>query len=318
MKQLTIFIIVWGAAFGCMDTHLLDEMELWSADSETSLPDAADIGASEETGNDAANDAPGPPDTDADDHSPPLIVGQCSPGAIRVGAVCMVSDNLAAWVAFSTDEPAHITMPESVGGAVLSSDWSTEHELLLDGSNEVVQEPVAASFGLEDVNGNAVELDVAIPVLAGCGVRITEVLADCIGDEPDGEFVEIANWGTDTIDLAGWMIDDNGDQNGDIIVEGMLASGQVAVLALDGFAPLDGLVIPLDSSIGSSGLKNSASESVELYDAGGAVVDRYENSAQLPKEGISFVRRSAKLPVGVPNLWVSHPDGGSSPGLLVE
>jgi hypothetical protein len=129
-------------------------------------------------------------------------------------------------------------------------------------------------------------------------ISITEVLADPEGAEPVQEFVEIANYGDEPVDLSGWMIDDNGDHNGDLLPEGtVLQAGEAALIVQSGFvSPVENLhLINIESSIGSNGLKNSESESVELYDLSGAAVSVF-SSRLTPRQECSIVRRHVAYP----------------------
>jgi hypothetical protein len=180
-----------------------------------------------------------------------------------------------------------------------------------------------------DINGNEATVTVSVRGTGGVPVVITEVLADPFGEEPSQEFVEIANIGSERADLSSWMVDDNNDQNGDLLPEGtILEAGQVAVLVSLNFvvdaagedpAPADGaLIVYLESSIGSNGLKNSEAETVELYDAAGNLVSAYDGRAGVLGEGISASRAFAELPDGCPEAFAADPSGASSPGSVAR
>jgi hypothetical protein len=310
-------IIIYGLAVvvgGCLDLELLDDME------------PLDAGTAEGDGTDATDTGgEGPPATDPDDEAPPeLVATACGTGERADGALCVSEGPVSAAVRFTTDEPAVVglELPDGAQGGVLSTPWSTAHHLAFGGLDPAGANPVTLSF--EDVNGNEDAVGVDLVPTGGPAIAITEVLADPNGPEPAQEFVEIANVGAAEVDLSGWMIDDNADADGDLLPTGTcLGPGAAALLVADDFDHTDGadpapaagaLVIALESSIGSSGLKNSEAESVELYDADGQLVSMYGGQAGSPKEGRSAARIRAELPDGDALAWELDPSGASSPG----
>ena len=74
-------------------------------------------------------------------------------------------------------------------------------------------------------------------------------------------------------------------------------------------------MIHLDSSIASSGLKNSEAETIELYDEVGGLVSCYQGQTGDPKEGRSAVRIAAELPDDDAEAWELEPGGASTPGV---
>lgn len=323
-----ITIIIWAAvaACGCLDLELLDEMDPMDAgDTDTGGADSdADSDADGDTDSDADGD--GPPATDSDDEIPPALAGlSCGPGEVTSGVFCLAVGPISASLRFATDEPAAIALEiaeEGAAFAVLSDDWSLEHHLGVTGLEPGVAIDLTVTFA--DVNDNAGTEVVQVTAPGGDPVAVTEVLADPLGPEPAQEFVEIANVGAVEIDLSGWMIDDNGDFDGDLIAEGtILLPGQVALLVSPDYDPGSAedpapnpaaLIVNLDSSIGSAGLKNSEAETVELYDGFGNLVSCYLGQAGDPKEGRSAERVAAELPDGDARAWQLEPGGGSTPG----
>jgi hypothetical protein len=318
-----ITTIIWAAvaACGCLDLELLDDMDLLDA-GETSS--AADTDADADTDGDADGD--GPPATDPDDVSPPGLVGlSCGVGETADGDLCVAVGPVSASIRFATDEPAIVVVDAAgaSGSGVLSADWSQEHHLAVTGLEPGTPVDVAISFA--DVNDNGDSTAAQVTASGGDAVAITEVLADPLGAEPAQEFVEVVNLGNSEADLSGWMIDDNGDSDGDPIPEGaILGAGQVGLLVAPDYDPGSAedpppapaaLVIHLDSSIASSGLKNSEAETVELYDEIGGLVSCYQGQAGDPKEGRSAVRLTAELPDGDALAWELEPGGGSTPGV---
>ena len=183
-------------------------------------------------------------------------------------------------------------------------------------------EETAVEIELQDINGNARRIGLPLRPAALPPVVITEVLGDPRGPEPAQEFIEIKNVGNREVDLTGWMIDDNNDRDGDLLPQGsVLIPGAVALIVSDTFdsaSPLDpspdpdALIIRLAGSIGSNGLKNSDPESVELYDAEGDLVSRYDGKTGPAREGESIHRCLAEIPALDPEAFGDI--GVSTPG----
>ena len=297
MKNLTCILFIVGAATGCMDVDLLDDMVVRATDSDPAVI-RSDVVVAEDT--DLMTPAAGPPPVDTADIVPPVLVTTCNPFETAVSGTCVIDGRSSLYVRLVTDEAVSITA-SSETVEILSAPWQLVHELILSKQSTAQQ----VTFTIADVNGNVVAVTMDVSEILNPAVVIIEVMADCDGPEPEGEYVKIANVGSVDVDLAGWMIDDNGDQNGDYIPEGtVLATGGVATIAMTGFAAAEAMLIPLESSIGSAGLKNSESESIQLFDGAGETVDEYQNSDQAPKSGVPYMRRHKMLPMSAPGLWI--------------
>ncbi|GAA3207635.1 lamin tail domain-containing protein [Dactylosporangium siamense] len=94
---------------------------------------------------------------------------------------------------------------------------------------------------------------------AGTGVRINEV--ESSGGSP-GDWVELTNTGTATVSLAGWVIKDNDDDHAFVIGSGV------------SLAPGGYLAVDVESAYGLG-----SSDSVRLYEPGGALADSYSWSS---------------------------------------
>lgn len=287
MKCFLKILIVLGAAAGCIDVNLYDDLVLRDTDSGTEEPGVAtDTAAILETL------------TDTSDVTPPVLMTTCGLAEIHQDDACLIDANPSLYIRFSTDEPA-IVVSQSDLVDVLSPDWQMAHELIVL-KNDIAQN---VTLTVSDVNQNEVQFSVEAAPLLNPAVVITEVLADCFGEEPNNEYVKIANVGTSEVDLSGWMIDDNNDRNGDVIGEGtVLPAGVVATVAMTGFSGGAGMLVSLESAIGSSGLKNSTSESIQLLDGNGILMDEF-TTTQGPEEGMPFVRRHVLLPKDAPEPW---------------
>jgi len=313
-----IWVLPLVFAGGCLDLGLLDELVPIDAGSE---------GAGADVDTDADADGDGPPPTDEDDTAAPaLLPVSCAPGEDAREGLCIAWGPGTAAIRLGTDEPATIgpTAPEGVRAEVVSEPWALEHVVVVAGLPPLVEVDFAIS--LADVNGNSAEHALLLTALDGPMVAITEVLADPMGAEPAQEFVEIANYGAATVDLAGWMIDDNGDDNGDLLPDGCaIAPGQAALLVAADYDPASAedpapaagaLIIHLGSSIGTGGLKNDAAETVELYDADGEIVSAYDGRIGDPAEGRSAARVRAEAPDGCPLAFGDAPLDPPDPGAV--
>lgn len=327
VRNTVIIAAVLTLSSGCLDLELLDNMH--------PMDTAADADNRKGEGgepDDATPDSP-LPEVDPSDHQPPTVVPlRCGEGERETDGLCIAEGPAGASIRFQTDESAVIRVASDADGesdgtrlVVYSEKWAEVHHV---GILSMAETETRVSLEVEDVNGNVDGRDVAVRPTAGVPVAITEILADPLGTEPAQEFVEIANTGEAAVALGGWMIDDNGDADGDYLPEGtVLASGQAAVIAAPDYdidapdAPpfyMGGILVLLESSIGSNGLKNAEAESIELYDASGVLVSRFPGGADMPDEGISLVRRHATLPDGDPQAFIPHPNGTATPGSIEE
>jgi hypothetical protein len=304
MKNLIHYIKLASLVFlsGCSNLNLLDEMETMDTDSsETSSHLQAGFWIEE-----LASETGGPPEPDIMDLEPPEIFPHCEWGELSPEGVCLTYKPYIILIHFSTDEPALVKWKQNrqIEAVTIGEDWAMSHMIMF-----MVKTPGQYPLDLiiSDINNNSTELTLNLNFKDGYTVVITEVLADAIGPEPAEEFVEIANYGYETIDMSGWMIDDNEDANGNIIEEEtQILPGQILVVASDNYSG-EGEVLRIGKYIGTNGLKNSESESVELYDAERNIISQFKHHEK-PKEGHSFQRLFAEMPDEVPDIW-SAPEG---------
>ena len=321
MRQIPVW---WVAAIccGCLDLNLLDDMN--PVPDTDSASEEAEEGADESSAAGSDGDAPS---ADSSDVTPPAVVpSTCAAAERSADNVCIAEGPVSATVRFVTDEAASVTLSDAatVTTRLLSDSWTRTHRAVTIGLSEGAE--TALLLSVSDINGNETELSIALRGTGGPAAAITEVSADPAGAEPAQEFVEIANIGDTTLDLSGWMLDDNDEKDGDLLPEGtMLQAGGVALLVpstYDAASSEDpspdaaALLIYLDGSIGTNGLKNSEAEPVVLYDSQGNVVSVYDGRMGTPSEGVSVVRCYAELPDADPDAFCAEAGGTSTPGLV--
>ncbi len=270
----------------------------------------------------SGNDSTAP---DPNDKTPPAFTaptGGCLAHETSASSLCIGATSFGAALRFATSEPAKASA--SLDGVTLVAEqaFGTQHWLavgpLAPGSS------CSLDLKAADASGNAGSASVPITTAAARPpVVLTEVLVDPKGPEPAQEFVELYNLGDAGVDLEGWMIDDSGDRNGDLLPAATLGPGQVGLIVSDAYDSAStedphpdssAVMIQVSGSIATSGLKNDTGETVELYDAAGALVSRFPNLLGKHVEGRSAERVSPFAPDEDPSNWRWNPNGSSSPG----
>jgi len=120
-------------------------------------------------------------------------------------------------------------------------------------------------------SGNVIK----IPVVYSHTVRVSEVLPNPDGDDLEGEYIEVFNFGTEAVDMEDWAITDGRKRyrvSGDDFFDTELAAGAYLVL----YREITGV-----------SLNNSGEETVELVAPDAEVVDRLTFDAAA-REGESF------------------------------
>jgi hypothetical protein len=164
-------------------------------------------------------------------------------------------------------------------------------------------------------------------------LRITEILANPSGPEPDGEFVEVLA-GPDGAELDGVRLSDlsfaeithalamGDDPPGDPLPAASLAAGELAIIVGNSWpegSTGSARVLVLASSLAGGGLKN-AGEPVTLWmptEHGPIELARYGNwieTGASSHDGRSVI--AGLDACDLPDRWRSHPQGLSSPGSL--
>ncbi|MBN1513474.1 MAG: carbohydrate-binding domain-containing protein [Phycisphaerae bacterium] len=123
----------------------------------------------------------------------------------------------------------------------------------------------------------ALSVVVALVPVASGEMVITEWMYNGLGSGNTGEFVEFTNIGPDPVDMTGWSFDDDSRVPGTIGLSafGVVAPGQSVVLTDETAADfaqiwgLSGVTI-----IGGNTANLGRNDEINLYDAGGILVDR--------------------------------------------
>lgn len=149
---------------------------------------------------------------------------------------------------------------------------------------------------------------------------VNEVMSNPL-DEDTGEFIEIYNAGSDSVDLAGLIVSD-GDEDDTLASYGggatTLAPGGWAIIVDSEFAgeyTVDPSVVVVTTSNSTLGNALSVSDAVELYEADGAnLIDSF-GFPQNPGNGVSVERIAYAGTLDTALNWVgSTCASGSSPG----
>ncbi|MDZ7374789.1 MAG: lamin tail domain-containing protein [candidate division KSB1 bacterium] len=156
-------------------------------------------------------------------------------------------------------------------------------------------------------------------------VVLNEVMFDPLGNEATDEFVELVNVGSDTVDLHGWKLGDQDEQ--DALIDaghGLRAAPGQFILVLDpnyfegsrvydSVIPPSALVVTIDdASFGRSGFSNTSPETVLLISANGDTVSRYRYSLD-NAPGHSDEKIDPTAGDG-PENWANSLRVGGSPG----
>lgn len=250
----------------------------------------------------------------------PLVVGAvatpevtCEPDWVRFGAGCVrVEDDRARLRAPVEPSFWALTAPEQ-RTFVLEPGRSA----VLRGLEPEQPVHLAATVFALDGTSERVVLDVRAGV-AEEHVVINEVLANPVGPERTGEWVELVNDGREPVALGDLELRDS--TGGAPLPNATLDPGELALLVGEGFAPdpeldlvapagVKRLVVP---ALGSAGLANSG-EALRLVDREGRVLSRFPAVAA-GKAGQSIARVRPEAADDEAASFVPHGPPGASPG----
>lgn len=314
----------------CLDIDLADELNWPDGNLPRDGSSGADAGEDDRIDGNVNGDGGlswpdgSNPDGAVLDTTPPWLVpaAGCGPAESLLGSLCTSSGAFGIGLRFWVSEPVVASASfEPDGGLVRDDQLDVEHHLLLA--------PLASERDFEitievvdTAELSAVEGPLTIRTAPSIEpVVINEVLFDPLGAEPQQEFVEIYNLGSDVVDLSGWIIADEGGSDA-MTPSTVLQAGGYAVIVSEGYQPSAGgdpppaagaLMIRLSGSIGSQGLRNSG-ESLTLSDASGQVIASAPAPTSPTGPGISVERSNPYAPDGDPANWLPNSAGSSTPG----
>lgn len=170
-----------------------------------------------------------------------------------------------------------------------------------------------------DAVGARIAIDVELTTAAARPhLVLNEVLADPVGPEARGEWIELVNDGSSPVDLGEFVLDDAVEAVALPAYE--LAPGDMGLLVSETYDPdpeLD-LVPPPDAAIlrlpglGRNGLTNTG-ELLRLRDRDGRVISRFP-ARPAPRPGRSVARRAPDSPDAEFDSFAEHSAPGASPG----
>ena len=148
---------------------------------------------------------------------------------------------------------------------------------------------------------------VLFPKIAFANVIINEIMANPIADESLNEWIELYNDGSNEVNVSGWIIGDDDDND---TIEGGLFNQEGTIIPALGFGIItddstrvynnfnvsdDAVRLYVDdSSIGGFGLKNSG-ETIYLYDNNGNLIDQVDYSSTQEDLSWAFLNGSFLL-----------------------
>jgi len=256
-----------------------------------------------------------------------VIIDPDSDGAyVDAGALLLtVATTANIGSGLSTSDPVKLYLPDSVTPVDSFSfpfnpgnGISVEKDEINDGDNpgNWVSSPCGSTPGAS--NCASLPPNVSTSVL----IAINEVMSNPL-DESTGEFIELYNFGTDPVELAGLTIDD-GDSSDTLAAyqgsETLLQPGQFAVI-VDPDYPGTTYTIPggtllltvaSTATIGN-GLANS--DPVSLIDGLGQVIDTYTHNFNAGN-GVSVEKVAPNIGDIASNFSASSCASGSSPGAV--
>lgn len=137
----------------------------------------------------------------------------------------------------------------------------------------------------------------------------------------DIEYVELFNAGTTAVELSGWTVRDNQDDNIYRIPNGTVISPQGYLVITDDPALFSQIYGVAPSLSGIPYNFANSTDAVRLFNAAGSLIERVEYTDRSPfpeaadGEGSSIERINSLLPANLPAAWGASPSGGT-PGAM--
>jgi hypothetical protein len=249
----------------------------------------------------------------------PLLVSQaplpevvCGEGEHRLGPACVtVDDDRLTLSTYGEPSLWALAEPQHVLGVVESG-----ASFVVRGLEPGTARLVGVAF---DRAGASVSIDTELATeLRHAHVVINEVLANPAGPEGTSEWLELANDGTTTVDLAGFTLSDAAGSSALPAVT--LEPGAFALVVGPGFdpepaldvAPAAGAHLVRVAALGTSGLSNSG-EPLRLRDDTGRLLSSFP-SLPAKHAGVSIARRTPDALDTEPASFAEHAAPGASPG----
>ncbi|AKF07881.1 lamin tail domain-containing protein [Sandaracinus amylolyticus] len=239
-------------------------------------------------------------------------------------AGCVLADDRRIVLRLRGSEPVRVRM--TIGDRILTAVAPRgETELAIDDLGPSAT--IHATLDAIDLAGTIMRTQLELSTTdALAPISIVEVRADPWSVEPRQEYVEIANLGAVTIDLAGFSLSDAPGSMGDVIVgPARVAPGARALIVADAFDPDDrgeddrDVAIPpgvalirVDRSLASGGLANSG-EPLFLRDPDGRRVSAMP-AEPTPRAGVCTVRVADDPRTGARGSFDYDAAGGCTPG----
>lgn len=204
------------------------------------------------------------------------------------------------------------------------------HTVVLTGLT--VNESYAFRAVAEDLTGQPASVEGSFTTSALPEVALNEIMANPStdqGGEPDGEYIELHNYGSAEVDLSGWALEIDGGDAGegstctfpDDGSAPFLSAGGYLLIVGSGFDPsIWGLsasdVWALPSARVCDTLSNSRTQSIVVLDEERRPISSFAGyAALLPDEdGRSIERTAPDAPDLVDSFCYSHPQVGPTPG----
>ncbi len=254
-----------------------------------------------------------------EDREPPTFVaGTCASDESPIGALCLRAQETTFSVRGTVDEAAWLSIAVDTDGnaQVATLSYANSFELAQ------VPAPGAATVVLQarDMAGNLREQVLPVATAPDLpALSIEEVRADPLGKEPAQEYVELLNYGRESISLMGFKLSKDPSEAGRALLGALaLAPGERALAVGPDFDPRDLSDGALPSGLkivrleGSLGLAN-AGANLFLRDGRGRRVSAATALASLI-EGQCSARSASDRRSGAPAAFELDPDGSCTPG----
>jgi len=227
---------------------------------------------------------------------------QCQLDELALGPICALADDRSVTLRATLASPVRAFLS---GASVRDRTVANRGEVLLRLEPLVAGSRFDAELLLIGLGGERHVERVPLAVPEGLlPLTIAEVRSNPLGAEPRQEYVEVLNFGTAPVPVAGLALADRPDRIGDVIETAQtIPPGARALLVADAFDPTDEADVPVPpgvplirvgTSLASAGLSN-AGEALYLRDAEGR---RLSAAPAVETEGGDCLVRVASVRTG--------------------